>query len=77
MQNQILFGGEKSALKNSQVSFPVKADKKLSKIVGDFSIIPTSATELIGIIGNQQLKGIRIPSGTKSVKKGFRVVAKW
>ena len=49
----ILFRGEESVLKKSQVeSFPVKTDKKLSAIT-------------------------RVPTGTKSAKKRFRVIAKW
>ena len=76
----ILAKGETTALKNSPVeSFPVKAVKKLStkEIVGDFSIIPTYAIDLIGLIGNHQLEGIQIPTGTKSAKKGWRLTAKW
>lgn len=77
-QTQILFRGEKSALKKSQVSFPVIADKKLvAQVVGDFSIIPTTALDLIGLIGNSQLEEIKIPSGSKSAKKGWRLTAKW
>jgi len=76
---QTLFRGEESALKNSQVSFPVAADKKLSmaQVVGDFSLIPTSAIDLLGLVGNLQLEGTRIPTGTKSTKKGWRLTAKW
>lgn len=77
----ILFRGEESVLKKSQVeSFPVKTDKKLStiaQVVGDFSLIPTNAIDQIGLIGSTKLRGIRIPTGTKSAKKGFRVIAKW
>ncbi len=50
-QSTILIGGETSALENSQVeSLPVIADKKLSstaQVVGDFSLIPTSAIDHI------------------------------
>ena len=80
-KTQILFRGEESALKKSQVeSFPVIADKKLSsvaQVVGDFSLIPTTAMDLLGIVGSLQLKGIRIPTATKSAKKGWRLIAKW
>jgi len=79
-KTQILFKGETSALRTNPVeSFPVKADKKLSiaQIVGDFSLIPTTAIDLIGIVGSRQLEGISIPSGTKSAKKGWRLTAKW
>jgi hypothetical protein len=81
-KTQILFRGhEESALKKTQVeSFPVKADKKLSSIaqvVGDFSLIPTTAVDLIGLIGNHQLEGISIPTSTKSARKGWRLTAKW
>jgi len=77
---QILFRGETSALKKSPVeSFPVVADKKFSiaQVVGDFSLIPTTAIDLIGLIGNHQLEGISIPTGTKSAKNGWRLIAKW
>ena len=80
-QTQILFGGETSALKNNPVeSFPVTADKKLSsvaQIVGDFSILPTSAKDHIGLIGSVGLRKIRNPTGTKSARKGWRLAAKW
>lgn len=78
-QVQILFRGEKSALKKSQVaSGPVTADKKLvTQIVGDFSLIPTNAIDQIGLIGSTKMREIRVPTGTKSAKKGFRMVAKW
>ena len=81
VQTQILIRGETSALEKSQVeSFPVIADKKLSslaQVVGDFSLIPTSAIDHIGLIGSVGLREIRIPSGTKSVRKGLRLTAKW
>ena len=74
----ILEKGEKSALKNSQVSFPVAVDKKLiAQVVGDFSLIPTNAIDHIGLIGSVKFRGIRIPTGTKSAKKGWRLTAKW
>ena len=80
-QTQILFRGETSTLENNPVaSIPVIADKKLSSIaqvVGDFSLIPTTAIDHIGLIGGLQLKGIKIPTGTKSTKKGWRLIAKW
>jgi len=80
-QESIILGkGETTALKNSPVeSFPVKAVRKLStkEIVGDFSLVPTTALDLMGLIGNQQLEGIEIPSSTKSAKKGWRLTAKW
>ena len=81
VQTQILIRGETSALEKNQVeSFPVIADKKLSsvaQVVGDFSLIPTSAIDHIGLIGSAGLREIRIPSGTKSTKKGWRLTAKW
>lgn len=75
----ILVRGEQSTLKKSQVSFPVQVDKKLSiaQVVGDFSLIPTNAIDHIGLIGSVKLRGIRIPTATKSAKKGLRVIAKW
>lgn len=79
-QTQILFEGEESALKKSQVeSIPVAADKKLSnvQVVGDFSLIPTNAVDQICLIGSKQLAKRQIPTETKSGKNGFRVVAKW
>ena len=80
-QTQILFRGETSALENNLVaSIPVIADKKLSSIaqvVGDFSLIPKSAIDLLGLIGSLQLKGIKVPTSTKSAKKGWRLIAKW
>lgn len=80
-QQTILFGGETSALQKSQVeSLPVKADKKLSSIVqvvGDFSIIPTTAIELLNLVGSSQLNGIKVPTCTKSARKGWRLTAKW
>jgi len=80
-KTQILFRGEESALKKSQVeSFPVIADKKLSSIaqvVGDFSLIPTTAMDLLSMIGSLQLEGIKIPTSTKSARKGWRLTAKW
>lgn len=81
MQQSIIFErSELSTLKtNPVVSFPVKVEKKLStrKVVGDFSMIPTTAIDLIGLVGSRQLEGIKIPSGTKSAKKGWRLTAKW
>ena len=81
IQTQILFRGETSALEKNQVeSFPVIADKNLSSIaqvVGDFSLIPITAMDLLGLIGTQQLEGIKIPTDTKSAKKGWRLTAKW
>ena len=78
---QTLFRGEETALKNSPVeSFPVTADEKLSsmaRVVGDFSLIPSTALELLDLVGHQQLEGIEIPTGTKSAKKGWRLTAKW
>jgi hypothetical protein len=77
--SQILIRGREPALENNPVSCPVITGKKLSvkKVVGDFSLLPTTAMDLIGLIGHQQLEGIRIPTSTKSAKKGFRMVAKW
>ena len=81
VQTQILIRGETSALEKNQVeSFPVIADKKLSsmaQVVGDFSLIPTNAIDHIGLIGSVKLREIRIPTATKSAKKGLRVIAKW
>ena len=71
---------EESVQKNNPVeSFPVETDKKLSsvKVVGDFSLVPSTAIDHIGLIGSIQLEGMRIPSGTKSIKKGWRLTAKW
>ena len=80
-KTQILFRGEESALKTSQVeSFPVIADKKLSsmaQVVGDFSLIPTTAMDLLSMIGSLQLEGLKIPTSTKSARKGWRLTAKW
>ena len=75
----ILVRGEQSTLKKSQVSFPVQVDKKLSiaQVVGDFSLIPTNAIDHIGLIGSVKFRRIRIPTATKSAKKGLRVIAKW
>jgi len=78
--SQILEMGEQPTLKKSPVeSFPVVAGKKLSiaQVVGDFSLIPTTAIDHIGLIGSVKLRGIRIPTATKSAKKGFKVIAKW
>lgn len=74
-----LFRDEESALKKSQVSFPVSADKKLlvTQIVGDFLLFPTITIDLLGSIGSRQLEGIKIPSSTKSSKKGWRLISKW
>ena len=81
IQSQILIRGETSALENNQVeSLPVIADKKLSsaeQVVGDFSLIPTSAIDHIGLIGSVVLRKIRIPSNTKSTRRGWRLAAKW
>ena len=81
IQTQILFRGEKSVLDKNQVgSFPVIADKKLSlmaQVVGDFSLIPVTAMDLLGLVGSLRLKGISIPTGPKSAKKGWRLTAKW
>jgi len=81
-QTQLLQGGEKSTfvIESPVASIPVNVDEKLSsmeKVVGDFSLIPTNAMDLLGLIGTQQLEGIRIPSGTKSARKGWRLIAKW
>jgi hypothetical protein len=79
-QSQIVIRRENPVLKNIPVVRSlVKTGKKLSvkKVVGDFSLLPTTAMDLIGLIGHQQLEGIRIPTSTKSAKKGFRMVAKW
>ncbi len=80
-KTQILFGGETSALENNPVeSIPVTADKKFSsmaQVVGDFSLIPATAIDHIGLIGSVGLREIRIPTGTKSAKKGWRLTAKW
>jgi len=78
----LLRENEKSAFVNESPveSIPVHADKKLSSIaqvVGDFSIVPITAMDLLGLIGTQQLRGIKIPTGTKSAKKGWRLTAKW
>ena len=78
-QNIIFDRSESSVLKKIPVeSFPVITDKKLSsvKVVGDFSMVPTNAVDHIGLIGRVQL-GMKIPSGTKSAKKGYRLTAKW
>ena len=75
-----LVRGKESVLQKVPVeSFPVVTDKKLSakKVVGDFSLIPTTAIDLIGLVASLQLEGIKIPSGTKSAKKGWRLIAKW
>ena len=80
-KTQILFRGETSALENNPVeSIPVIADKKLSstvQVVGDFSLLPTSAKDHIGLIGGIGLRKIRIPTSTKSARKGWRLTAKW
>ena len=75
---QLLFEGEVTALKKTPVeSFPVEAVKKLSiaQVVGDFSLIPTTAMDLLSLVSN--LDEIKIPTGTKSAKKGWRLTAKW
>ena len=81
-QAQLLRENEKSAFVNESPveSIPVYADEKLSSIaelVGDFSLIPITAMDLLGLIGTQQLRGIQIPTGTKSAKKGWRLTGKW
>ena len=80
-QTQILLGGKTSALENSPVeSIPVIADKKLSstaQVVRDFSLLLTSAIDHIGLIGSIGLQKIRIPTSTKSARKGWRLTAKW
>mgnify|MGYP004008334265 FL=1 len=81
-QTQLLLENEKFAfvIESPVESRPVYADKKLSSIaqvVGDFSLIPTTAMDLLGLIGPQQLEELKIPSGTKSTKKGWRLTAKW
>ena len=81
-KTQILFGGKTSALENSPVeSFPVIADTKLSplrtKVVGDFSLIPTRWIDRVQLIGSVQ-EGIREKGiHTKSANKGWKVTAKW
>lgn len=81
-QTQLLQENEKSAFvtESPVESIPVYADEKLSsvaQVVGDFSLIPTTAMDLLGMIGRLQLEGIKIPTGTKSAKKGWRLTAKW
>ena len=81
-QTELLLENEKSAFGNENPveSIPVYADEKLStvaELVGDFSQIPITAMDLLGLIGTQQLEGIKIPIGTKSAKKGWRLTAKW
>ena len=81
-QTQLLLENEKSAFGNESPveSIPVYADEKLStvtELVGDFSLIPITAMDLLGLIGTQQLEGIKIPTSTKSAKKGWRLTAKW
>jgi hypothetical protein len=76
----IVIRRENPVLKNTPVeSSLVKTGKKLSRaqLVGDFSMIPTNAIDHIGLIGSVNLRGIKIPTGTKSAKKGWRVIAKW
>ncbi len=73
-QAQLLRENEKFAFVNESPveSIPVYADEKLSSVaelVGDFSLIPTTALDLLGLIGIQQLQGIKIPTSTKSAKK--------
>jgi len=82
MQKSIILAkrGESVLQKSPVGSFPVVTDKKLSSIaqvVGDFSLIPTTAMDLLGMVGSLQLEGIKIPTGTKSAKKGWRLTAKW
>ena len=81
-QTQLLLENEKFAfvIESPVESRPVYADKKLSSIaqvVGDFSLIPITAMDLLGLVGSLQLKGISVPTGTKSAKKGWRLTAKW
>ena len=81
-QTQLLLENEKSAFGNESPveSIPVYADEKLStvaELVGDFSQIPITAMDLLGLIGTQQLEGIKIPTSTKSAKKGWKLTAKW
>ena len=81
-QAQLLRENEKFAFVNESPveSIPVYADEKLSSVaelVGDFSLIPTTAMDLLGLIGIQQLQGIKIPTSTKSAKKGWRLTGKW
>ena len=81
-QTQLLLENEKSDFGNESPveSIPVYADEKLSSVaelVGDFSLIPITAMDLLGLIGTQQLEGIKIPTSTKSAKKGWRLTAKW
>ena len=81
-QTQLLRENEKSAFvtESPVESIPVYADEKLSsvaQVVGDFSLIPTTAMDLLSMIGSLQLEGIKIPTGTKSAKKGWRLTAKW
>ena len=81
-QAQLLRENEKSAFGNESPveSIPVYADEKLSSVaelVGDFSLIPTTAIDLLGLVGTQQLQGIKIPTSTKSANKGWRLTGKW
>ena len=81
-QAQLLRENEKFAFVNESPveSIPVYADEKLSSVaelVGDFSLIPTTAIDLLGLVGTQQLQGIKIPTSTKSAKKGWRLTGKW
>ena len=81
-QTQLLRENEKSAFvtESPVESIPVYADEKLSsvaQVVGDFSLIPTTAMDLLSMIGSLQLEGIKIPTGSKSAKKGWRLTAKW
>ena len=81
-QAQLLRENEKFAFVNESPveSIPVYADEKLSSVaelVGDFSLIPITAMDLLGLIGTQQLEGIKIPTSTKSAKKGWRLTGKW
>ena len=81
-QAQLLRENEKFAFVNESPveSIPVYADEKLSSVaelVGDFSLIPTTAIDLLGLIGTQQLQGIKIPTSTKSTKKGWRLTGRW
>ena len=81
-QAQLLRENEKFAFVNESPveSIPVYADEKLSSVaelVGDFSLIPTTAIDILGLIGTQQLQGIKIPTSTKSAKKGWRLTGKW
>jgi len=70
-----------SAEESPVTSIPVQESKKLvasvTEYVGDFSLIPTSATEHFKNIGTTH-NGIRERGiHTKSANRGWRMVAKW